>query len=355
MSPGLYPPVIGNALYVLTIVSVLLVLLIASNAAFAGFPRLLAFMARDGYAPRVLLSLGDRLVFNRSIFYLSLISCILLIALKAEVTSLIGLYAVGVFICFTLSQAGMFKRIITDREAGWQGAAATNGLGAFITGVVAIIIAVTKFASGSWIVLLLIPALVTLAISVKKHYLWFERRMTVHPGAQNPLAGPINHLTVIVLLSSDIHRGTLEGLEAARAFVEGHTNATLRALHIEIDPEKTKRLVTKWDKLVKPYIGKVAHLDIVPSPYRQLIPPVMEYIEHVDDERSDDRIVVLLPEFETGGFWTHLLHNQTAPRLRQALFARPNVTVITNRFFMHDETTQPRIVRRRKKKQHPPA
>jgi hypothetical protein len=195
---------------------------------------------------------------------------------------------------------------------------------------------------------LLIPAFVLLAISVKKHYLWFERRMSVHPGEENPLAGPIDHLTVIVLLSSDIHRGTLEGIEVARAFVEGRKNTTLRALHIEIDPEKTKRLTSKWDKMVKPYIGHMIHLDIVPSPYRQLIPPVMDYIEKVDQERADDRIVVLLPEFETGGFWTHLLHNQTAPRLRQALFQRPNVTVITNRFFMHDDSLRPLGARLRK-------
>jgi hypothetical protein len=262
---------------------------------------------------------------------------------------------VGVFICFTLSQAGMLKRIVADREQGWMGAAAINGFGAAVTGIVAAIIAITKFTSGAWIVLLLIPALVAVAISIKRHYLWFERRMSIHPGEENPLAGPINHLTVIVLLSSDIHRGTLEGLEAARAFVEGRKNATLRALHIEIDPEKTKRLTTKWDKMVKPYIGHMIHLDIVPSPYRQLIPPVMQYIEHVDDERADDRIVVLLPEFETGGFWTHLLHNQTAPRLRQALFARPNVTVITNRFFMHDENTRPRLMRKKKKPAPNPA
>ncbi|MDQ3024223.1 MAG: hypothetical protein M3R04_07575, partial [bacterium] len=188
--------------------------------------------------------------------------------------------------------------------------------------------------------------------AIKAHYLWFERRMSIPPGEENPLAGPIDHLTVIVLLSSDIHRGTLEGLETARAFVEGRKNSTLRALHIEIDPEKTKRLVTKWEKLVKPYIGHMIHLDIVPSPYRQLIPPVMQYIQRLDDERGDDRIVVLLPEFETGGFWTHLLHNQTAPRLRQALFQMPNVTVITNRFFMHDENA-PHFRRRRRKRARP--
>jgi amino acid transporter len=337
MSDGLFNATLGNFLYFGVISSVLLVLLIASNTAFADFPRLLSFIARDGYAPRVLLSLGDRLVYNRSIVYLALVSGALILALQASVSSLIGLYAVGVFICFTLSQAGMFRRIRKDREAGWQGAALLNAVGMVVTGAVAFVIAYAKFLQGAWVVLILIPALVLLTLAIKRHYLWFERRMAVHPGDENPLAGPSDHLTVIVLLSSDIHRGTLEGLEAARAFVEGRESASLRALHIEIDPEKTKRLTAKWDKLVSPHIGRLIQLEIVPSLHRALIPPILQYLDRIDAERQDDRIVVLIPEFETGGFWTHLLHNQTAPRLRQALFQRPNVTVITNRFFMQDD------------------
>jgi amino acid transporter len=340
-----------NVFYFLVIAGTLAILLVASNTAFAGMPQLLATLARDGYVPRLLAQPGDRLVYNRSIIGLALLSSLLIWIFHAEVSHLIPLYAVGVFLCFTMSQAGMFRRAFKEKEPGWPLAALLNGIGMLVTGVVMVVLAFSRLVEGSWAVIVLIPSLVFLGYSVKRHYLWFERRMSIHPGEENPLSGPINHLTVIVLLSSDIHRGTLEGLETARAFVEGRKNATLRALHIEIDPEKTKRLTTKWDKLVKPYIGHMIHLDIVPSPYRQLIPPVMQYIEHVDDERPDDRIVVLLPEFETGGFWTHLLHNQTAPRLREALFQRPNVTVITNRFFMHDENTRPRLVRRKKKTQ----
>jgi amino acid transporter len=338
-----------NLFYFLVIGGTLAILMVASNTVFAGMPQLLATLARDGYAPRMLLSLGDRLVYSRSIIGLAIVSSILIWVFKAEEHHLIPLYAVGVFLCFTMSQAGMLARALRQREPGWVLSALLNGLGMLVTGVVMIVLAFSRLAEGSWLVVVLIPALVLIGYAIKRHYQWFERRMSITPGEENPLAGPIDHLTVIVLLSSDIHRGTLEGLEAARAFVEGRKNTTFRALHIEMDAEKTKRLVTKWEKYVTPYIGHMIQLDIVPSPYRQLIPPIMGYINRVDSERADDRIVVLLPEFETGGFWTHLLHNQTAPRLRQALFQVPNVTVITNRFFMHDENTRPRLRRKRKK------
>jgi amino acid transporter len=336
--------------YYMVIAATLGILMVASNTAFAGMPQLLATMARDGYAPRVLLGLGDRLVYARSIVGLCLVSCLLIFLFNANVTYLIPLYAVGVFLCFTMSQAGMFMRAIREKERGWVVSMLINGIGMTVTGGVMLILAITRFADGAWVVVILIPLLVWIGYQIKKHYRWFEQRMSIHPGEPNPLSGPVDHLTVVVLLSSDIHRGTLEGLEAARAIVEGRKSSSLRALHVQIDPEKTKRLTGKWEKMVMPYIGHMIQLDIVPSPYRQLIPPVEDYLDRLDAERNDDRVVVLIPEFETGGFWTHLLHNQTAPRLRKALFNRPNVTVITNRFFMHEDGGQFRAPGRKKKK-----
>jgi len=324
----------GHLLYTLTMAATLAVLLVASNTAFAGLPQLLAMMARDGYAPRVLLSQGDRLVFNRSIIGLALISSLLIVVFKASVNMLIPLYAVGVFLCFTLSQAGMFRRMVTEQAEGWRMGALLNGVGMAVTGIVTLVIAVTKFSHGAWLVCVLIPALMFVSRKIKEHYMWFEQRMAVRPSDHNPLSGPIDHLTVIVLLSSDIHRGTLEGLEAARAIVEGRKNSVLRALHIEIDPEKTKRLKNKFDSLVEPYLGRIIRLDIVPSPFRWLIEPVVEYIEKLDRERPHDRIIVVVPEFETGDFFGKLMHNQTAARLRAALFNRPNITVLSHRFFM---------------------
>ncbi|MCC7477879.1 APC family permease [bacterium] len=325
----------GSFFYLLVMISTLSILLVASNTAFAGLPALLAMMARDGYAPRVLLSQGDRLVYNRGIFALTVISALLIIIFKASVTLLIPLYAVGVFLCFTLSQAGMLRRMLVDKQPGWVGGAAVNALGAFVTGVVTLVIAVSKFHDGAWLVCLLIPLLVFIGYKIKKHYQWFQNRLDVKETDTNPLLSSVDHLTVVVLVSSDIHRGTLEGLEAARAFVEGRSNSELRALHIELDPAKTKRLKDKWDALVVPYLGHLdISLDIVPSPYRWLVQPVLAYLDSLDRGRQDHRVVVLLAEFETGSVWTQMLHNQSTLGLRKALFNRPNVTIITNRFFL---------------------
>jgi amino acid transporter len=337
LSDSLINPVLGHMLFAATIGSVLAVLIIASNTAFADFPRLLSFMAQDGYAPRILLGLGERLVYNRSIVYLALISGALIWGLNASVSSLIGLYAVGVFICFTLSQAGMLRRIVSDREPGWQSAAVINALGAGVTGIVAIVIAISKFNQGAWVVVILIPLLVTAAMAIRRHYEWFERRMTVRKGDVGLLAEQVNHLTVVVLLSSDIHRGTLEGLEAARAIVQGRKHSDLRALHVEIDPNKTERLRTKWKDIVQPKMGHMISLDVVHSPFRTLIQPVVDYVKLLSRQAPGERVLILIPEFETGTFLSGILHNQTAPQLRRALFKVPNITVITNRFFMQEE------------------
>ena len=158
--------------------------------------------------------------------------------------------------------------------------------------------------------------------------------MTVHKGDVGLLTEHIDHLTVVVLLSSDIHRGTLEGLETARAIVKGRKHSDLRALHVEIDPHKTQRLTTKWKEIVAPRLGQLITLDVVPSPYRTLIHPVVEYVTGLARQRPGEKVVVLIPEFETGSPFSRLLHNQTAPQLRRALFKVPEISVITNRFFM---------------------
>ena len=139
---------------------------------------------------------------------------------------------------------------------------------------------------------------------------------------------------MLVLVSSDVHRGILEGLECGRAIAEGRPDSTLRAVHIEMDPEKTQRLKTRWVEFVEPYIGQKIKLDIVPSPYRWLVEPIMDYLDWTDLERNGDRVIVVLPEFETGSMITHFLHNFTGRRLRAALLNRPDVTVVSSRYFM---------------------
>jgi len=324
----------GNLLYLLTIIVTLLVLMIAANTSFAGFPRLLAIVARDGYMPKAFISLGDRLVHNRGIFALTLISALLIIAFRARTNALIPLYAVGVFICFTLSQLGMVRKARELREPGWQRTSLVNIVGAVVTGIVAVIQAVTKFTEGAWMVVLVLPIIVLISYLIKRHYDWFDRTMTVHPYDYNPLAEPPEPITVLVLVSSDIHRGILEGLEAGRAITRDHPDSVLRAIHIEMDPEKTPRLRARWAELVEPYLGQKIKLDIVPSPYRWLIEPILDYLDWTDMERTGDRVLVVLPEFETGSWLTQFLHNFTGRRLRAALLNRPHVTVVSSRFFM---------------------
>ena len=323
-----------GGLWFITQLVTALILMVAANTSFAGFPRLLAIVAKDGYAPKTFTSLGDRLVHNRGILVLTVISILLIIGFKAEVNKLIPLYAVGVFLCFTLSQLGMVRKAQKTRDKGWQRTVIINFAGAIITGIVTLVQAVSKFGEGAWVVVVLLPIIIMFSYLVHRHYVWFEKTMTVHPNDFNPLADTPEPLTVLVLVSSDIHRGILEGLECGRAIADGKPNSVLRAVHIEMDPEKTPRLKTKWAQLVEPYLGHQIRLDIVPSPYRWLIEPVMEYLDQADMERGGDRVILVLPEFETGSVVTHFLHNFTARRLRTALLNRPHVTVVSSRFFM---------------------
>ncbi|MFH0887424.1 MAG: APC family permease [bacterium] len=321
--------------FYLTQFATLAILIVAANTSYADFPRLLAFVARDRFAPKAFISQGDRLVFNRGILALAIISSFLVFWFNANVNLLIGLYAVGVFLCFTLSQLGMIRKFFQLREKGWKRAVLINAIGAVVTGMVTAVVLITKFTHGAVLVVILIPILILVALAIHKHYEWFDKKMLLHPKRDvNPLTLPPEPLSVIVLLSSDVHRGTIEGLECARDIVYGRTDSILRAVHIEIDHEKTTRLKEKWKTFVEPFMSKEIRLDIIPSPYRWLIEPVMEYLDEIDKERPGHRVILVLPEFDTGSFWTQLLHNFTGRRLRNALLNRPNVTVVSSRYFM---------------------
>ncbi len=324
----------GDLLYLLTTLATLSVLMIAANTSFAGFPRLLALVAKDGYAPKTFTRLGDRLVHNRGIIALTIVSVLLVIAFRAKTNALIPLYAVGVFICFTLSQLGMMRKVRQEQVPGWQRMMVINLIGATVTGIVALVQAVSKFTEGAWMVVVVLPMLIAFSYLINKHYAWFDRTMTVDENDYNPLADAPEPLTVLVLVSSDIHRGILEGLECGRAIAAGRPDSILRAVYIELDPEKTPRLRAKWTKMVEPYLGQQVTLDIVPSPYRWLTEPIMDYLDWADLQRNGDRVIIVLPEFETGNVITHFLHNFTARRLRSLLLNRPHITVVSSRYFM---------------------
>ncbi|HEY0735867.1 MAG TPA: APC family permease [Herpetosiphonaceae bacterium] len=291
------------------------ILFLAANTAFADFPRLASFIARDRFLPRQFTSLGDRLVFSNGIVLLAGASAILVIIFNARVTNLIPLYAVGVFLGFTLSQLGMVRRWFRLKEQGWQRSAFLNGLGALTTFVVLCVIIIAKFVEGAWMVVLLIPAIVLLFLGIHKHYVTTAKQLSLE-GLEPP---PPLHNTVIVPVST-LHRGVINALKYAESMAPGRVTA----VHIAMDEEQTAKLRAKWSKW-----GENVPLVVLDSPYRSLVRPLIRYLDEVDRQWENDMITVVLPEFVPARWWHALLHNQTALLLKGALLFRKNRVVVS--------------------------
>jgi amino acid transporter len=307
----------GGPVYYLLQVSTALVLVLAANTSFAGFPRLAAFMAQDGYLPRQLTNLGDRLVYSNGVIALAVFASALIIAFGGEVTRLIPLYAIGVFTAFTLSQSGMVLHWRRQRGRGWQRKAIVNGFGALATGVVLVVVTVTKFAYGAWIACIIIPLLVLSFRAVRRHYDFVASRLTLE---QASLVHPLRNLNV--LLVGGMHRGTLEALQYARAL-----GGEIRALHIEVAGEGSPRVQRLWDQW-----EKEIPLVVLPSPYRFLAGPVVDYVQKVKRDEGYDLVTVILPEFVVNHWWETLLHNHTALWLQFLLRTVPGTAVLNMRY-----------------------
>jgi amino acid transporter len=290
----------------------MMILLLAANTSFADFPRLSFFLARDRFIPRQFGTQGDRLVFSNGILILGGLAALLLVGFRGDTHALIPLYAVGVFISFTLSQASMVRRWLQLRGAGWWWRAGINGLGALATGGVMFTIAVTKFTHGAWIVVLLIPFLVFVFLAVHHHYEEVARQLSMD-GMEPP--PPINH-TVLVLVG-DLHRGVLKAIQYAQSL-----SPSAKAVFVETDTERTHRLEEKWGKW-----GMGLPLIVLASPYRSLLGPLREYIDHLQEHDDHHMVTVVLPEFIPARWWQNLLHNQTALLIKGALLFRKNVIV----------------------------
>ena len=290
----------------------MLILLLAANTAFADFPRLCFFLARDRFIPRQFGTQGDRLVFSNGIIILSGLAVVLLIIFSGDTHALIPLYAVGVFLSFTLSQSGMVRRWLTRKEEGWRWRVWFNGLGALVTGVVMLTIAVTKFALGAWIVVVLLPTLVAVFLLIHRHYEEVARQLSTEAMEAPP---PVTN-TVLVLVG-DLHRGVVRALQYAQSL-----SPNAKAVFIEVDPERTRRLEEKWGKW-----GMGVPLIVLASPYRSLLGPLREYIDHLQGHDENHMITIILPEFVPRVWWHHLLHNQTALLVKGAMLFRRNVIV----------------------------
>lgn len=294
-----------------------LILIFAANTSFSGFPRLAAFMAKDGYMPRQMLNLGDRLVFQNGIVILATLAAALVVAFHGEVTRLIPLYAVGVFTAFTISQTGMLVHWLRKGGPAAGARAAVNGLGAISTGVVLVIIAATKFTHGAWVVCLLIPAMVTGFRAIWRHYRYVASRLTLDMA---PMVRPVRSLKL--LLVGGIHRGTLEALQ----FIRGE-GPDIRAVHIEVGGEAEPRVLREWSRW-----EKEIPLEVVPCPDRNLAGALVEYIEAEQRKGGYDYVILVVPEFVVGAWWESLLHNHTAFWIRLALRGHTSVAVVSMKY-----------------------
>jgi len=302
--------------YAITQAATALILILAANTAFADFPRLASLIAKDGYLPRQLASIGDRLVFSNGIVGLGILAAILLVIFGGDTHRLLPLYAAGVFLSFTLSQAGMVVRWWRLRGPGWQRSIAINGFGAFSTGVVTAVVTITRFTQGAWIVTLLIPLVVWFFLRIHKHYAKVANQLSLEEFGAPPA---IRRHRVIVPIGG-VHKGVIHAIHYARSL-----SSDVTAIYVDVDPSQTEKIFEKWNRW-----GDGIRLEVLPSPYRSVVNPIHDYLDRLDRERQPhDMITVVLPQFIPTNWWSNLLHNQTAMVLRLSLIFRRG-TVVTD-------------------------
>jgi amino acid transporter len=303
----------GSALFVLVAVATTLILILAANTSFSDFPRLLFFLARDNYAPHQFRRMGDRLAYSNGIVVLGLLAILLEVIFKANVEALIPLYAVGVFLAFTLSQAGMVARWLKRREPGWRRGLPLNFIGMCLTGVVFVVFGATKLLQGAWVVVLIVPTLVMIFRGIHDHYVDVD----AYVAAEIPTR-PIAVQATFIVPITDLNGIALESLTMARTF-----SPTVLAVHVCDSEEHIATLRARWDAW-----GNHVPLTIIDTPYRSYIRPLLSYLDAIDAQRPDDTLVVVVPELVSTHWWQNLLHNQTALRLKAALLYRPRTAVM---------------------------
>ncbi len=295
----------------------MLILLLAANTSYADFPRLSSLLSRDRFMPRQFASQGDRLVYSNGILILSGFAVLLIVLFAGDTHALLPLYAIGVFISFTLSQGGMVRRWLRLREKGWWWRVWVNGIGAVVTGIVLLTLAVTKFIEGAWIVVVIIPLLVGVFLAVHWHYEDVAVELSL-----DGLEGPPEFQHTVLVLIGDVHRGVVRAVQYAKTLAA--PAAHVRAVYVEANPAGTAKLEEKWGKW-----GLGVPLVVLASPYRSLLRPLLDYIDQIQSRGDDQMVTIVLPEFLPRRWWQHVLHNQTALVIKGALLFRKN-TVVTD-------------------------
>ncbi len=298
----------------------MLILYLAANTAYNGLPPLLSIMARDSYVPRYLGERGERLGYSKGIFLLSLVSAALIIVFKGDVEHLISLYAIGVFLSFTIAQSSLVVKWVREKGAGWLARTLLNSFGACITGIVVIVIAITKFMHGAWIVLIFIPAMIYIFKTIHRHYITTADQLRISTddfieqlevqSPKNLIIVPISGLTKVVAAS----------LRYSKAM-----GGDVIALYIYSEEEEREKFENKWKSL---NIDVTLH--VLYSPYRSIVQPILGYVSELEMQKTIyNYITIVIPEFEPAKLWHRFLHNQTGWILRTLLILRENVIVST--------------------------
>ncbi|HCZ33169.1 MAG TPA: APC family permease [Holophagaceae bacterium] len=315
-------PGLAHAAYLGVQAFTMLILMLAANTAFAGFPRLAAMMARDGFLPRQFASQGDRLVFSNGIFILCLLSAALVWLFNAKEHHLLPLYALGVFLGFTISQTGMVRHWLKLRGQRWGIKATINGIGALTTLVIMLVVAVTKFTHGAWVVVLVLPIMVFGFYNIHRHYI---RVKSILAGSRADFISPRKNR--VVVLVSGIHSGVVQSLNYAKVIAD---HGEVEALTVDFPDENGRdsaaleRLRSDW-----PRYCEGIPLRSIRSPYRKIVEPIVEELDRMRRVEPEYTITVILPEFVTGHWWANILHNQTAWRIKGTLLMKPKTVVIS--------------------------
>ncbi|MGE5222688.1 MAG: APC family permease [Omnitrophica WOR_2 bacterium] len=293
--------------YVVVQTTTMLILTVAANTSFAGFPRVAAILAKDGFLPRQFTNLGDRLVFANGILALAIASGFLIVIFLGDSHLLVPLFAVGAFLAFTLSQAGMVFHWIREHGRGWVLKAFANGLGAIATGITLFVIAISKFIDGAWITVILIPLLVLMFTRIRSHYREVGSRLTLR-GLPSPL--PLLSPAHVIIPISGVHLGIIDAMEFAQSISKDIT-----AVYVELEPGTGAQIRETWE-----HWWPDVPLVVIPSPYRSIVSPLLEYLDRNDREYGNgDPAIVILPEYIPNNWWQGLLHNQTTRLLEEAL------------------------------------
>jgi amino acid transporter len=300
-----------GALYYAVQIGTMLLLVLAANSAFAAFPQLASILARDGYMPRQMATFGDRLVFSNGIIILGIIACFLLILFHGDTHALIPLYAIGVFISFTLSQSGMVRQWLSKKGPHWRAKLIVNGAGAVTTGIALIIIATTKLTHGAWIVFVLIFILVLMFRSIRSHY----KAVTEQIALTRDHRPPLPRRNIVVIPINGVNQAVIRAVDYARS-----RPGEIQAVMVDVDTESTARIQIQWAQW-----GCGVRLSVLPCPYRSVLSSFLDYVEELLKKEPDTWVTVVIPEILPAHWWQGILHNQRALLLKTALLFKERV------------------------------